>query len=338
MTQASQCIRKPQPLAAVSSEFLLAKMHGRRAQLHAQQDLVALARLRSVADLTDRLYPRRMLDDPLDLERQLKSDMLADLTAFLRFLEDPCARLYAALLARYVIQNAKVLLRRIATGQTDAEVDTDELLLALPRPWARADEQMRHAGAADELVASLPLHVAHVDDIPAQEMAIDQAYWREVADALRALPRAQRRACAPPIALECDTVRLLAAVRAAQHYNMSWSSLAPFLPAAPGVLTTEALRAVHADPSPESIERALRTCADAAPYVAPDTITDTEDWLWHRTVTRAEQLLRHTTDGFAALIGYYYQKRAGTRRLRAVSRMIRRSRPPAQIEAQLERM
>jgi len=338
MTHASQYIREPQPLAAVSSGFLLAKLHGRRAQLYARQELAELARLPSVVGLTDRLYPRQALDDPLDLERQLKSDMLADLVSFLRFLGPPCARLYAALLSRYILQNAKVLLRSVATGGIDDEADTDVLLLTLPRPWARADERMRRAESVSELIAALPMAVAHVDDIPSQEMAIDQAYWREVADALAALPRARRAACAAPIALECDTARLLAALRAARQYDMNWPNLAPFLPAAPGVLTTEALRTVHADPSPEATRRALQHCTNTTPRAALATASETEDWLWHHTVTRAEQLLRHTTDGYAALIGYYYQKRAETRRLRAVSRMIRRSRPYPQIESQLERM
>jgi len=338
MTHANPYLRKSQPLAAVPSGYLLAKMHGHRARLHSRQDMTALARLRTVADLTDRLYPRQDLADPLDLEQRLKSDMLADLVSFLKFLDAPHARLYAALLSRYFLQNIKVQLRRIDTNRIADEADIDALLLTLPRPWARADDRMRRADSVSELISALPMTVAHVDDIPSQEMAIDQAYWHEVAAALAALPRALRPACATPISLECDTARLLAALRAAQQYDMTWPNLAPFLPAAPGVLTTDALRTVHADPSPDATRRALQSCTNTTPHDALATTTDTEDWLWHHTVARAEDLLRHTTDGFAALIGYYYQKRAETRRLRAVSRMVRRSRPSTQIESQLERM
>ena len=101
---------------------------------------------------------------------------------------------------------------------------------------------------------------------------------------------------------------------------------------------TAHLLSEHADPSPEATRGALQTCTGSTPHAALATNTETEAWLTRRTVTRARCLQRHTTDGFAALIGYYYQKRAATRRLRAVSRMIRRSRPHPQIEAQLERM
>jgi ATP synthase (C/AC39) subunit len=338
MTHASPCLRKPQPLAAVPSGFLLAKMHGHRATLRARRESWAeLARLRSVADLTGRLFPSRAPDDPLGLERRLKSEMLTDLAAFLKFLDRPRARLYAALLSRYLMQNAKALLRRFAPGAADDDDEADALP-TLPRPWAQADERMRRAGSAADLLAALPVDVAETDGVPAQEMAIDQAWWREVAAALAALPRGLRTACAAPIALECDTARLLAVQRAAQTYDMPWAELAPLLPAAPGVLTVDTLRSIHADPSHDAVRRAVQLCTGAAPLDPVATASETEDWLWRCTVVRGERLLRHTTDGFAALVGYYYEKRAETRRLRAVSRMIRRARPPAEIEAQLERM
>jgi len=334
-------------LAEVPSEFLYAKVRGRRARLYEGERLRGLARRTSTEELALELYPRSDVRDQFGLEQRLLTECVAELAFFRSFLDGAEAELYASLLNRYAIEDMKLRLRMLVAGR--GEEDAVPPTVELPRWMAGALAGLNGATGVEEFVERIPLRA--VADCAAEalplyaesratavlEMAFDKGYWLGVLSAAAGTPSARRTAAMAPVALECDSVRLLAVLRAARVYGLEWGQIEPLLPPGAGWVSAARLRALHADATPAAVHRALPLLERLLPD--PAAVADNgriEDALWRETVRRAEHQYRTAQEGFAVLISYYYLKRAEMRRLLSLTQLVRYGRQPDAIIEHLE--
>lgn len=313
-------------LAETSTDFLDAKVRGRRGAMWRTEDLHGLAAIGSVRELAARLYPRTDIQDHFHLERRMLAACVAELASFLPYLSGAGEELYAALLDRYPIENLKVLLRLL--GGRDGQ-RAEELLVELPAALALPAGPFIESGDVEAFVEQIPFPTVRKcarETLPLYtetgckaflEMAFDRGYWMRVRDA--------RQRWSGPVAAECEAARLLATLRAARVYDLPWERIRALLPPpGPGGLEGGALAQIHADPSAGNLIRLLPWLERLAD--GPDELEDTgrlEERLWHRAVRLADRQYYMTFDGYGALIGYYYLKREELRHLLSITQMLR---------------
>jgi vacuolar-type H+-ATPase subunit C/Vma6 len=333
-------------LEEVSFDFLSAYLRGRRSRLYEGDALQRLRQLPGLAELAHRLFPMEAVRGQPDLERLLAAACAADLIAVSRFVAGPCGRLYRALVDRFRVENAKVLLRLL--GREDAPKAAEELLVPLPEEWALDAAELLASSRPSEFLSRLPfavtvdrapeglIHQAGPESRAAAEMVIDAGYWRRVTAALDRLAPWDLAACAAPVVAELAALRLVAVLRAARNYGIAWDVLAPLLPAGRGGICDRDLRAIHQHPEPATVLARLAPLSKALP--APeaeqahafgvDFVGRVEDALWESTMAAADRQYYNPPGGLfgpATLVSYFYLKRQELRSLVQVAQLLRRA-------------
>jgi len=334
----------------VPSAFLSAKLHGRRAALFEGERLRELASASDIAELAYRLYPQANLADQFALEEAIQNSCVEELAFLARYVAGQQREFYDALLARYAVENLKVLLR---VFQRDGAEAQQVRLIHLPRGYELPVEELSASSNVEQFLKRIPLKAARAAALQALplyestgrraflEMALDRGYWQQVGAALRGLPSGARAECQGPVQCEFDSVRFTAALRAARVYGLSWEELGPLLPVGWGRLSSTGLRGLLEDAGDE---RALRTfsalCPGAQGRLRPEDgadVTAMEEVLWHETVRLARKAFGTDTGGFGLLVCYFYLKQEETRHLLSLTQMVRRGMGTEDILAYLER-
>ncbi len=341
---------KVRGLSEVPFEFLSAKLHGRRSALYEGARLADLAAFDSVQELAYHLYPRADIHDAVGLERQLIASCVAELAHFLRYLSGAYESLYVALLGRYAVDNLKVLLRLL--GREDAEAQAERLLTPLPAELFLPVESLMSADGVGEFVGRIPLREVRDAALAAMplyeetgqgallEMALDRGHWAAVGAAVARLPGPARTACSPPLARELDSMRVLAALRAARVYGMSWERVALLLPPGWGDLSDGAVREIHSRPEVGTVLERLPWLRGALPEseAAEAPIGRIED-AFMREVDRAADRQYYAPysewSGPVILVSYFCLKRRELRRMVSLVQMVSRGTPRADVLAAL---
>jgi len=324
-------------------EFLNAKMRGRRSLLHEGDRLRSLAIEPTVPHLAERLYPREDVPDDLSLERRLLASCVEDLAGLARFLGGSALKLYTSLLDRYRVENLKALLRLLGR-----EGPASDILLPLPESLSIPVDDLAASPSVEEFCRRIPWRTVREcaeaalplfresERKAVLEMAFDQGYWTAVAEGARAMPVRRRRRCLAPVRREQMAMSLLAVMRAARVYGMSWEQVKPLLPRPVGGNGYDRLRDVHGRPEPQFAVDALPWLSGVALDAArPDDLAAFEDALWRGVMHLAARQYRAAGDGFATLISYYYFKRNEFRNLYTLAQMIRYGEPEEQIAEHL---
>ena len=334
-----------QTFRGIPSEFLAAKLRGRRTTLYEGARLRELARAESVEELAWRLFPREDIRDRAALERRLLNACVADLSSFLPYVDGAYYNLFLRLLDRYVVENLKVLLRLWSGGERPEE--PSPYLIELPASLSLPVEELLRAAGPEEFVGRLPrpfLCEAAAEAMPLYvqtgrraylEMALDRGYWLGVWDALSRLPAEDAQGCQAAIRCEFDAMQLLATMRAAGAYGLDWGGWKPFLVRGPGRITTETLRRVHAAPEVESVLDEVRWLRQVVGRVgAPEERLDRgglEEALWRESVRLANRQYYGSFSGPVVLVCYYYLKRSEMRRLFSLTQMLRYGTAPEEM-------
>ncbi len=344
-------------LEEVSFDFLSAYLRGRRSRLYEGDALQRLGELPGLTELAHELFPRQEVRGQSDLERLLTAACAGDLAAVSRFVAGPCGVLYLALVDRFRVENAKVLLRLLGTDE--APTAAGELLTPLPGRWALDADELLASSGPGEFLSRLPFAATagraveqmvrdgEPESRAAVEMAIDAGYWRRVTAALDRLTPWDLAACAAPIVAELAAVRLVAVLRAARNYGIAWDVLAPLLPAGRGVVSDGDLRAIHQHPEPATVLARVPRLSEAFP--APeaeraqafgvDFVGRVEDALWESTMAAADRQYYSPPGGLfgpATLVSYYYLKRQELRSLVEVAQLLRRGAGRERIRERLQ--
>ncbi|MFP4027641.1 MAG: V0D/AC39 family V-type ATPase subunit [Candidatus Brocadiia bacterium] len=317
----------PESLMNCPLAFVNAKLRGRKRRLFEGESLEELKRMKSVEELWERFYPRRVPGRRLGLERQLRQDATDELVSFTRYLSPPLARFYFSMLSRFQIDNIHVLLRLFVGG---AEVDRSQYVVNLPDSLAVPSASLLSSSDLSEFVQKLPEKLLSAAELGVEldeksnttaftEMALMKAYWDGVSAGLKNIGISHRSECAGPLALEAASERLLAVVRAGRHYKIDWENLSNVLCQWNGpipeqrslFLSSSRLEEIFNDPSSENI-------ASAVPSLTAEDAGDLlkmEEKLWRRTSTCANRLYRQMLGGPAILVSYFYLRRNELRNL-----------------------
>jgi len=318
------------------SEFLNAKLRGRRRRVYEGDRLEELARQGSVEDLARRLYPRETIAGRLGLERRLRQDCANELAGVVRYLSGGIRRFYIALIRRFQVENITVLLRLFAGDRE--EPSPEQYLMDLPEWMSAAGGELLASADPAEFIARLPAdlskaaaaaHGAHGTQQTTAfiEMALERQYWQGVVESLRGLPAACRSECAVPILSELGAARLLAVLRAARHTDLAWEDLLGLIPAWKGSGEdgphSVLLQGLHRDASAGNVASKLPglTVAEA------ENLADLEHLVWGRTFRLANRLYYRTTSGPAVVVGYYYVRRHELKALTALVESVHYGRP-----------
>ena len=314
----------------VPEEFLYAKLHGRRSRLYEGDRLRELAAEASLEDLALRLFPQARRADRAEFERQVMASCVAELASLARFLVGARYAFYMRLLGRYPIENLKVLLRLLGS-----EEDPAGHLVELPAGLALPVEKLTGAGDARQFLEAIPMSRVRrcaLQALPAYEeggkkawleMAFDRGYWLGVRDGLGRLSASERPECARPVRRELDAMRLLATLRAAAVYGLSWDEWRPFVPAGGGRVGEQALRDIHARPELSYVaERLPGLWATVAP-MEPQDIGELEEALWRQVVRAADHQFYASSGALGVMVGYFYLKRDEMRHLLGLAQMLR---------------
>ena len=325
-------------LGDVPGEFLYAKLRGRRSRLLEGERLRDLAREPSLRDLALRLFPRERVDGRAELERLILSRCVAELDRLGRYVTGARGEFYRSLLDRYPVENLKVLLR-LHGSQEDAFAH----LMDLPPDLELPVDRLAACPGVEEFVEAIPLpHVqrcaldvlgvyAETGNRAYLEMAFDQGYWQGVWDGMGRLSAPDAKQCVGPVRAEFDAMRLLATLRAAAVYGLSWEQWAPVLPAGPGRLSETTLRDVHARPDLEHVAERLAALGRSSGGEMPQDIGGLEEVLWRRAVHAADRQFYASSSAVALLVSYFYLKRHETRHLLGLAQMLRYGRPPDEV-------
>lgn len=333
--------------AEVPTEFVNARLRGRRSRMYEGERLYELARVQHWNELALELYPGRDFRDQFDLERHMVAQCAGELASFLPYLGGRVHALYGALLRTFTVENLKVLWRLFASNDRSG---AEDLLIELPDSLALRRSELLSAVRPTAFVERIPL--PYVRDAAWQalplyqessktavlEMAFDKGYWTDVQEALAGFSRGARKKCAAPVELEFDTLRLVAVLRAARVYDLEWNTTRRLLPEGEGGMSMGALQQLHEDPSAENVADLVGWLRPISPTLeALEDTTRVEDLLWHRAVRLANRQYYASMEGPAALIAYYYLKREELRHLLSLTQMLRLNRPAEEIVQFLER-
>ncbi len=335
----------------VPSRFLYAKLRARRAALYEGERLLALADALDIQDLAARLFPHESLRDQFELELRIQAACVAELCSLGRFVSGAEAGLYQAVLERYRVENLKALLRVFRPGENGQNASGADLV-ELPECCCLPERRLLESADVAQFVERIPMPLvrdAARETMPFNErqgrkafleMAFDKGYWTGVGQAHARLSASDRRASGMPLRCEYDAMRLVAVLRAAWVYDLSWDAFGPLLPDGWGVLARERLRQLFHAPEVGNVRDALgrfgRACRDALSDEEIRQITPLEELLWHETARLAERQFHRARSGFAVLVGYFYLKHEELRHLLSLTQMIRRGMERRRIVRYLE--
>jgi vacuolar-type H+-ATPase subunit C/Vma6 len=333
-------------------DYLGALLHGRRSRLAVAERLDGLCRLRDLAELGRSLYPDTEFRSAAELQRRLVQDLARELSSCLRYLEGSGADLLAWILARFQVENVKVLLRGVL-NRIPFE-DSCRFIVPLPNELALDLEALAKANSLDDFIARLPAGMERrwLWNAPAVyreqsrtfflEAVLDCGYFQELLARTASLPYEEREAVKPLMLQEADTFHLMLALRGKSHYGLTPELLLP-LHVRGSAISTERFAAMTTDPDPlaaatRAVGRVLDTLP-SAPAKASGTGTPDlavfEALAWKRFLRLAERAFRRGPMGLGVVFGYAGMRRVEVLNLITVSEAIRTGLPAEAMMARL---
>jgi vacuolar-type H+-ATPase subunit C/Vma6 len=333
----------------VDLDFLVARLHGRRQDLAEGDRLDVLCRLRTVSDLARAILPDSRATHARDLQQQLISRTLGELTEFTQQLSGAGARLIQWLRVRFQLENIKVLGRAFATHR--APDTARDYLVSLPEDLELDTTALSTADSVDSFAAATPeplfqqalrqaAEIFEQEPKPiVLEAALDRAWFGELLRRSRALPREARRDSLAIARQETDTFHLMLVARGRYTYRLPAKLLAPLHVDGSGVsaqrfermLTADSLRRAAGEVVGlvlESLPDAEGAGRDADPAVL-------EALAWNRYLRLAQRAFRRSHMGLGAVIAFTAIRRIELANLITLSEGIRMEIDPETIRSRL---
>jgi vacuolar-type H+-ATPase subunit C/Vma6 len=321
-------------------DFLGALLHGRRSRLAEGGRLDALCHLRTLSELGRTVYPDTEFQATADFQRRLTRDLVRELSDCLKHLDGAGAELLAWMLARFQVENIKMLVRGLV-NHVPFEV-LRQYIVSLPHNLELDMEVLGKAESLGDFIARLPMgmprrwlrNAASVyREEPRTfflEAALDCGYFQELLARTEPLPDEENELIRPLILQEVDTFHLMLALRGRFHYSLGPEKLLPLHVRGSGI-STERFAAMNADPDPlTAAARAVGRALDVLPS-APASTTGSgelnlavfEALAWKRFLRLANRAFRRSHMGLGAVVGYMGIRRVEVANLITISEAIR---------------
>jgi V/A-type H+/Na+-transporting ATPase subunit C len=333
-------------------DYLAARVHGRRGRVAEAQRLDGLCRLRTIPELARAIFPEVDLQTCAQFQRWTMEDLMLELSHSSRYLDEAGCDLLAWQLARFQVENMKVLLRGFL-DHTPLEV-VQEQLLSLPQELALDAKAFLSAESLERFVDRLPrgmpskaLRLAlstYRDRVRPffYEAALDQGYFQELLARAGRLSLSDREIVSPMVDHEVSMFQLMLAVRGKFGYHLTPELLLPLHIRWCAIPSDRFNAMLEADDLPTAAAMAVGRAIDALPIehdaaetATPLEIADVEALAWKRFLRLANGAFRRSHMGLGAIIGYTGIRRVEVANLITLSEGIRTGLPPEVVRARL---
>jgi vacuolar-type H+-ATPase subunit C/Vma6 len=303
---------------SVKLDYSIAKVRAMRGMMFEGPRLLALERARSLPDLAQKLGLGEVAVGHLQLEALLTTRHIADLCRVASFLQGAQDSLFHWLLARYQVENLKVVLRFWAAGEPMEQLATH--LVEAPgmrRLPIEALAESRDLGAFIHQVPE-PIFAAGLSEgltywgaegrTFLAEAGLDAAYFRELIHRRDNLDRGDRAGVTRLLGADIDIYNVFLVGRAQLNYHLQLEDVAGFVIAGGRIPRAELLAA--RTESLSDFVQALRLgelLALSAEEVA--SLPDLEDAMTLRLYRVANRRYYQSMLDLGALVGFYYLKR-----------------------------
>ncbi len=318
-------------------DYLATRLHARRSRMAEKERLNELCRARSVPELCRAIFPDSEFAVAANFQRRLLQELANEIAACLKLLDAEDQEFIAWLLARFQIENAKVLLRGFL-NRAPLEL-LQPHLVQLPVGFVLDAAALLAAKSLDEFVGLLPpgsprsrLHavMANQREMPSAfilEAALDAGYFQELLVRNHQLRSGEPEMIKPMISQEANLFQFLLVVRGKFNFGLTVETLMPLLVSrqagewlhavlsAPDILSAaKGLVGIVIDALPATSQSADRTTVE---------ISDIEAFAWQRYLRLANLTFRRSHMGVGAVAGYFGVRRMEIANLITLSEGIR---------------
>ena len=318
-------------------DYLATRLHARRSRMAEKERLGELCRARSVPELGRAIFPSTEISVTADFQRRLVRDLATEISDCLKHLDSENQEFIAWLLARFQIENAKILLRGFL-ARTSLETAQSHLV-PLPTGLALNATALLAAKSLEEFIALLPSGsprnrlravVTSQRESPSAfilEAALDAGYFQELLARNSRLRSGEPEIIKPLISQEANLFQFLLLVRGKFHFGLTAETLMPLL------VSRRAGGWLHAVLSAPDIPSAAKSVVgiviDALPAASRTSeratveISDIEALAWQRYLRLANLTFRRSHMGIGAVAGYFGVRRMEIANLITLSEGIR---------------
>ncbi|MFO7903133.1 MAG: V-type ATPase subunit [Pirellulaceae bacterium] len=337
----------------VDLDFLVARLHGRRQDLAEGDRLDVLCRLRTVAELARAVVPETRCASARDLQHQLVLQTLDELTEFAQQLSGAGSRLMQWLRVRFQMENLKVLARVFARRRS-LDVARDNLV-SLPADLRLDAEALAAADSVESFAAAVgePLwrqalrQAAEIyEEEPKPivlEAALDHAYFGELIQRSRALPRNARQDSLAIARQETDSFHLMLVARGRFTYRLPPEQLAGFhvpgsaisAPRFQRMLAADTMRQVAGEAAGFVVEKVPAISAAEGENGRDLEPAILESLVWNRYLRLAHRIFRRSHMALGAVVAFAAIRRIELANLITLSEGIRMEIDPETIRSRL---
>lgn len=319
------------------------------------QRLDALCRLRSMPDLVRALAPGAHFTSFAGFQQGLILQMLDELSDFASQLDGAGAALMAWLRVRIQVENLKVLARGFATGKSGEVVRP--YLVPLPADLQVDFEALTRADSFESFLAAAPAGVlraglaeaaAAYQELPRPivlEAALDRAYFRQLLQRTRALPRDARPDSLTLANQEVDTFHLMLVVRGRWTYGLPPAQLLDWHVGGTRITRDGFRRMLEADSLQLAAQGAVGPVLDRLPQENEGLLgagrqgsldaATLETLAWNRYLRLARRAFRNNHMGLGAVVAFTAIRRIEVANLITLSEGIRTDMEPGAIRRRL---
>jgi vacuolar-type H+-ATPase subunit C/Vma6 len=331
-------------------DYLSALLHGRRSRLAEAQRLQELCRVRTVPELGRALYPQPEFQAAGELQRQLVQDLVGELAQLGAYLTGPGARLLDWLVARFEVENLKVLVRGFITRRPLELLH----LVSLPKEPALPTQALASAESWTEFVRLLPNgplreSLEEAGDLEGRpkpfflEAALDRGYFRELLARAERVFGEDQKVVRDLVFQEVDMFNLMLVVRGKFHYGLTPASLLPLHVEGSGISRARFMAMLGETDLRAVARHAVGRAVDALPPEPKGTgeggtsldPARLEALAWQRFQRLANAAFRRSPVGLGAVVGYAGLRRVEVANLITLSEAIRNGLGVEVIQARL---
>jgi len=303
---------------AVSLMYSIAKIRAMRSSMFEGPRLLALERARNLPDLAQKLGLGELAVGHLRLEALLTNRHIADLNRIASLLEGARDHLFRWLLARYQVENLKVVLRFWAAGEPMERLSG--LLVEVPGVQPLPVEALAESRGLGGFIRQVPepIFVAGLSEGLAYweaegrtflaEAGLDAAYFRELVLRHNGLAKGDREPITPLLAADIDAYNVFLIGRAQLNYHLQLEDVAPFIVAG-GRIGHSALLTARCETVSDLVESLRLGAALRLPDTGVGSLPDLEDAMALRLYRLANRRYYQSMLDLGALVAFYYLKR-----------------------------
>ncbi len=318
-------------------DYLATRLHARRSRMAEREWLDDLCRIRSVPELGRAIFSGAEISLTTEFQRRLVQDLAAEMSWCLKHLDAEDQDFIAWLLARFQVENAKLLLRGFL-NHTPLEV-LQQRLVPLPAGLTLDAAALLAAKSLEAFVGLLPaggprsrLHAVVSDQFETPpfrlEAALDAGYFQELRARTNRLRGGEIELVRPLISQEANLFQFLLVARGKFHFGLTAETLVPLRVSASGSKWWDAVLS-----APDVLSAAkcvVGIVIDALPALersdgepAAIEISTIETLAWQRYLRLANLAFRRSHLGVGAVAGYFGVRRMEIANLITLSEAIR---------------